>query len=146
MTSSLSSPVSYVRPAVDAALARFVQEHRARLLEIGAELAPAADALEAMLTGGKRLRPAFCFWGWRGAGGTDVPEIFTAAASLELLQACPLIRDAVIDNSDTRRGLPSTHRRIAGLHRDSGWSGARSEEHTSELQSRENLVCRLLPE
>src|SRR5690606_39197612 len=26
----------------------------------------------------------------------------------------------------------------------SGWQVARSEEHTSELQSRENLVCRLL--
>src|SRR5690606_41758652 len=98
-----------------------------------------------------RPRPALLpdtplFRSWRGAGGTDVPEIFTAAASLELLQACALIHDDVIDNSDTRRGLPSTHRRIAGLHRDSGWSGARSEEHTSELQSRENLVCRLLPE
>src|SRR5690606_39541666 len=28
----------------------------------------------------------------------------------------------------------------------SGWQVARSEEHTSELQSRENLVCRLLLE
>src|SRR5690606_41124957 len=27
-----------------------------------------------------------------------------------------------------------------------GWGGSRSEEHTSELQSRENLVCRLLLE
>src|SRR5690606_8209190 len=27
-----------------------------------------------------------------------------------------------------------------------GWTGQRSEEHTSELQSRENLVCRLLLE
>src|SRR5690606_41441147 len=27
-----------------------------------------------------------------------------------------------------------------------GWIGGRSEEHTSELQSRENLVCRLLLE
>src|SRR5215475_15071279 len=26
------------------------------------------------------------------------------------------------------------------------WTGERSEEHTSELQSRENLVCRLLLE
>src|SRR5690606_41955659 len=26
------------------------------------------------------------------------------------------------------------------------WGGGRSEEHTSELQSRENLVCRLLLE
>src|SRR5436309_10002839 len=29
---------------------------------------------------------------------------------------------------------------------DSRYSGSRSEEHTSELQSRENLVCRLLLE
>src|SRR5690606_40137596 len=27
-----------------------------------------------------------------------------------------------------------------------GWSASKSEEHTSELQSRENLVCRLLLE
>src|SRR5690606_40463480 len=34
---------------------------------------------------------------------------------------------------------------LAGLHHGLGWEDAarRSEEHTSELQSRENLVCRL---
>src|SRR6266511_5097922 len=36
-------------------------------------------------------------------------------------------------------GLRSTVRRLV-------WPDARSEEHTSELQSRENLVCRLLLE
>src|SRR5690606_41792973 len=30
--------------------------------------------------------------------------------------------------------------------RDQAWRDGRSEEHTSELQSRENLVCRLLLE
>src|SRR5690606_6912921 len=42
-------------------------------------------------------------------------------------------------------GLPSA---IASLARSSLMisSGTRSEEHTSELQSRENLVCRLLLE
>src|SRR5690625_2694179 len=37
---------------------------------------------------------------------------------------------------------------VRGLHRDhgAGLPGARSEEHTSELQSRGHLVCRLLPE
>src|SRR5215475_15136800 len=34
----------------------------------------------------------------------------------------------------------------AGTPRPTGWSLTRSEEHTSELQSRENLVCRLLLE
>src|SRR5690606_39839249 len=34
------------------------------------------------------------------------------------------------------------------LYKSNGgsWQGERSEEHTSELQSRENLVCRLLLE
>src|SRR5436309_11469979 len=38
--------------------------------------------------------------------------------------------------------LPS----LVELRRTSRSSSERSEEHTSELQSRENLVCRLLPE
>src|SRR5690606_41295099 len=33
-----------------------------------------------------------------------------------------------------------------GEPRQIDWKGLRSEEHTSELQSRENLVCRLLLE
>src|SRR5690606_41579549 len=37
------------------------------------------------------------------------------------------------------------YHRVARLHIESGWV-PRSEEHTSELQSRENLVCRLLLE
>src|SRR5690606_40088969 len=39
------------------------------------------------------------------------------------------------------RGVPSTGRR---RRRGRRARGPRSEEHTSELQSRENLVCRLL--
>src|SRR5690606_24291845 len=36
--------------------------------------------------------------------------------------------------------------RLAVLMTALGWAAHRSEEHTSELQSRENLVCRLLLE
>ena len=73
---------------------------------------------------GKRLRPAFCYWAWRGAGGDDSPEAIAAATSLELLQACALVHDDVMDGSDTRRGLPAAHRRFAALHRESGWLGS----------------------
>src|SRR5690606_42156546 len=49
-----------------------------------------------------------------------------------------------------RHRRPGRHRgfrlREAGAVRRAGWRGPRSEEHTSELQSRENLVCRLLLE
>src|SRR3712207_7927424 len=40
--------------------------------------------------------------------------------------------------------LPTTHR--AWSHYTGGWTALRSEEHTSELQSRQYLVCRLLLE
>ncbi|CAL9577938.1 All-trans-nonaprenyl-diphosphate synthase (geranyl-diphosphate specific) [Nocardiopsis dassonvillei] len=123
-SSSSASPVSVIRADADRELAAFCADHRTALLEIGEELAPAADALEAMLAGGKRLRPTFCYWGWRGAGGAAGDgRIVRAAASLEFLQACALIHDDVIDNSDTRRGLPATHKRLAKLHADHGWSG-----------------------
>src|SRR5947209_15929944 len=42
------------------------------------------------------------------------------------------------------RSWPPPDRRIP--RRDRGWWPARSEEHTSELQSRQYLVCRLLLE
>ena len=39
------------------------------LAEVSPDLTPLADALVDLLRGGKRLRPAFAYWGWRGAGG-----------------------------------------------------------------------------
>lgn len=117
-----------IRSAVDRALIGFSSERRAQVLEIGEELAPALDALEALTSGGKRLRPTFCYWGWRGAGGAAGDErMVRAAASLEFLQACALIHDDVIDNSDTRRGLPAAHKRLGKLHADHGWSGDSEE-------------------
>ena len=91
---------------------------------IGEELIPVLEAIEAfVLDAGKRLRPAFAYWGWRGAGADDCDEIVEAAASLELLHACALVHDDVMDGSDTRRGQPAVHRRFATLHRSAGWLG-----------------------
>ncbi|MEO3783373.1 polyprenyl synthetase family protein [Actinocorallia sp. B10E7] len=114
---------SRVRKEVDEALYAFVDRQRPVLLSITEDLSPMLGALDALLSGGKRLRPAFCYWGWRGAGGADRPEIVTAAASLELLQASALIHDDVMDGSDTRRGQPSVHRRFEAMHRTEGWPG-----------------------
>ena len=109
-----------VQKVLDDVLARQVPV----LDAVSEELAPLTDALAALLHGGKRLRPAFCYWGWRGAGGEDRHEIVAAAAALELLQACALVHDDVMDGSDTRRGLPAAHRRFAALHRANGWLGS----------------------
>src|SRR2546430_10243846 len=45
-----------------------------------------------------------------------------------------------------RLGLPGGAPPHAGARPGAGASGGRSEEHTSELQSQSNLVCRLLLE
>jgi geranylgeranyl diphosphate synthase type I len=113
-----------LRQRVHKALAGFLATQVAELDAIGEELGPVGDALqEFVLEGGKRVRPAFCYWGWRGAGEPDSDAIVTAAGALELVHAGALIHDDVMDASDTRRGRPAIHRRFEGLHRASRWGG-----------------------
>jgi len=79
---------------------------------------------EFVLRGGKRLRPAFAYWGWRAVAGknrssdTQALRLFSA---LELLHACALAHDDVIDASATRRFIPY-HRRNDSLTSDIGAS------------------------
>ena len=112
-----------LRQRVQKALDAFVAGQLPFLEAVSEELAPLADALVGLLAGGKRLRPAFCFWGHLGAGGQDGDAVVAAAAALELFQACAIIHDDVMDGSDTRRGRPAAHRRFATLHRSSDWHG-----------------------
>ena len=113
-----------VRDRVDSALRAFASQQRAVLLSAGDELLPGIEAMTGLLAGGKRLRPAFCYWGWRGAGGPDGPEIVSAAAALELLHASALVHDDLMDASDTRRGQPSLHRQFEAYHAGRGWHGS----------------------
>ena len=109
---------------IDKGIREFLSTAIPALGAIAEELAPLGQATEAfVLDGGKRLRPQFCYWGYRGTGAADGEDIINAAAALELLQACALVHDDVIDGSDTRRGAPAVHRRFAALHRTSGWYG-----------------------
>ncbi|MGI8334013.1 polyprenyl synthetase family protein [Actinomadura scrupuli] len=117
---------SRVNKEIGEALLAFVDRQRPALLSISDDLAPILAALDAFLSGGKRLRPLFCYWGWRSAGGDDRREVVAAAASLELLQASALIHDDVMDASDTRRGQPSVHRRFEAMAGAAGWGAAES--------------------
>ncbi len=110
---------SRVQKVLDDELAR----HGATVEAVSPEAAPMVEYVGDLLSGGKRLRPAFAYWGWRGAGGADCPEIVAAVTSLELFQAAALVHDDVMDDSDTRRGMPAVHRRFAQLHRGSDWHG-----------------------
>jgi geranylgeranyl diphosphate synthase type I len=45
-------------------------------------------------------------------------------SALELLHACALVHDDVIDDSATRRGWPTAHVHFTELHRSRGWRGS----------------------
>jgi geranylgeranyl diphosphate synthase type I len=113
-----------LRARVERALAVFLGHRRAQLSTMDDATGPVADALEAfVLGGGKRLRPAFAYWGYRGAGGADSEQVVATVAALELVQACALIHDDVVDGADTRRGEPAVNHPFAARHPAAGWGG-----------------------
>jgi geranylgeranyl diphosphate synthase, type I len=114
--------------AVTDQLRRYLQDRRGAAAYIGSDYDRLIAGLEEfVLSGGKRLRPAFAYWGWRSVSEKDAQEIGDQAlllfSALELLHASALVHDDVIDSSATRRGRPTTHVQFAALHRERQWRG-----------------------
>jgi geranylgeranyl diphosphate synthase type I len=115
--------------AVTDQLRGYLADRRAQAAYIGSDYDGLIAALEDfVLRGGKRLRPLFAYWGYRAV--TPSPddqaddEVLRLFSALELLHACALVHDDVIDDSATRRGWPTAHVQFADLHRDRGWRGS----------------------
>lgn len=109
-----------VQREIEAALAR-----QSRLLSpVGEETGRLITALERLLEGGKRFRAAFCYWGYKAAGGTHDEAAVRLATSLEFFQAAALIHDDVMDDSAVRRGAPAAHVAFANEHIEAGWEGS----------------------
>lgn len=104
-------------------LTTFLDERLRAVDRLDPAARPPIEEIERLLVaGGKRIRPAFCYWGFRAAGGedhqgTDEP-IVRAAAALELLHTMALVHDDLIDGAKERRGVPST----------AAWFAERAEE------------------
>jgi len=119
----------------------FIANRSPELTAIAPELDPFIKYSEGFLAGGKRFRALFCYWGWQSVraenawmdGSTDdaaaerdrdLRAVITAAAALEVFHAAALVHDDIMDNSDTRRGKPSAHKRFEQLHYDGQWLGS----------------------
>jgi geranylgeranyl diphosphate synthase type I len=113
------------RARVQASLDRFLEGQAERLAPLGQDAARLLRDAVASVSGGKRFRAAFCYWGHRAVTADPVDEeaLLRACASLELLHASALVHDDYMDASDTRRGRPATHRKLAAEHRAAGWRG-----------------------
>ena len=122
-----SAPPSLHRIAlrVDDRIRDLLEAETARWALVDAELVePLAALSELVIGGGKRLRPAFCYWAYVGAGGDpDDPVITDAGAALELLHTFALIHDDIMDGSSTRRGMDTLHVRFEQRHALAGWRG-----------------------
>ncbi|MET0135737.1 MAG: polyprenyl synthetase family protein [Kibdelosporangium sp.] len=118
-----------VRAHVELTLTEYLSAKQSTMASLTQELADALDALvEFILQGGKRIRPTFAWWGWRGAGGEpDGPEaraVLNAVSGLELIQACALVHDDLMDDSAVRRGKPTVHITFGRMHERKGWLGS----------------------
>ena len=127
MTRAADPPawLAEVAKVVDARLEVVLDAELARWTGFDDDLAPPFNTLRSfVLGGGKRLRPAFCHWGFVGSGGDPTDTLWIeAGAALELLHCFALVHDDVMDGSSTRRGLPTVHVDFAARHRSAGWRG-----------------------
>ncbi len=125
-------PQDFLLKLVQQRLDDFCDEKRSELAEISKDLIPIIDYTQAMLAGGKRFRALFCFWSWAGYQPSEVSEadlaldspIVGVAAALEMFHAAALVHDDLLDQSDTRRGQPSIHKRFEKLHAKHGYAGS----------------------
>jgi geranylgeranyl diphosphate synthase type I len=124
---SVAAPPSLPRIAsrIDERLDQLLAHERGRWSGFDADLDEPIDEIRRLVvSGGKRLRPAFCHWGFVGAGGDpDDQRVVDAGAALELLHAFALFHDDVMDDASSRRGAPTTHAVYTARHDERGWSG-----------------------
>lgn len=133
MTSDVSTDLGQRAVALRADLLRRVEDRLRSLLAAERGLWAGVhegtvvpiDALSGLIaSGGKRIRPAFCVTGYLAAGGDpDDPGIVAAGAALEMLHLSALVHDDVLDDSGTRRGVPTVHTTYTELHGSRGWQG-----------------------
>lgn len=112
-----------IRPKVQEIIDEFLKAQKPILDQVSPAAGQMVDFAKEFLGGGKRLRAAFCYWGYKAAGGNSEKEILQAASALEFLQGCALVHDDVMDASDTRRGQPAIHKRFENLHESGNFAG-----------------------
>ncbi len=114
-----------VAERVERRLSGFLTTEIERWSELTPDLVEPLRSLQALVdAGGKRLRPAFCHWGYVAAGGEPgATFVVDVGAAFELLQAFALLHDDVMDDSASRRGLRTTHCDFADRHAAMPWRG-----------------------
>lgn len=125
MSQLVPAGLSSVARRIESRLDAFLEVEERRWSAFDEQLTrPIGEIRRLVLSGGKRLRPAFSHWAFVGAGGDPTTGVIDdAGAALELLHAFALFHDDIMDGSSTRRGSQVTHVLFAEDHRAAGSSG-----------------------
>jgi len=129
----VNSPKSFVDVVSDS-ISGVLGSGRQSLDSIGTDADLLGTVAASLTGGGKRFRARLAYWGWRAAishgdafadtdGSADNGIVVRLATGLELFHAAALVHDDVIDNSDTRRGIPAAHRQFEKVHNDRNFVG-----------------------
>ncbi|MGW0808556.1 polyprenyl synthetase family protein [Nonomuraea sp. NPDC002799] len=125
---TVTSQTGQVRELVDQHLAKLLDQ---RIAELGFLGERGVELVRHHLAGfvrhgGKRLRPAFVYWGHQAAGGTgeQLEAVLHAACAVELVHAAALLLDDVMDEAPSRRGRAAAHVALADEHRRAGLNGS----------------------
>ncbi|UOQ60604.1 polyprenyl synthetase family protein [Leucobacter rhizosphaerae] len=100
---------------LDDTIASIAAEISARLTRVlaGVSVEVPEHELLTLLTGGKLLRSRLTILAAHALGTPDPAVLRPACVALELLHTASLVHDDLIDGSQTRRGLPTLHRRAS---------------------------------
>lgn len=71
--------------------------------------------MDYTMAGGKRIRPAFLYFGYLASGGKKGKKILETSICVELLHSFLLIHDDIIDRDATRHGVATMHERFKAI-------------------------------
>jgi geranylgeranyl diphosphate synthase type I len=122
-TVNTSPELVALRARIDRTLDAFLAGVREEMVTVAPDsVLPIDEVIRLIKAGGKRLRPTFCYWGYRASGGGEGEPIERAAAALELLHTMALIHDDLMDQSTERRGAPASAFQLTDRARQRGSS------------------------
>jgi geranylgeranyl diphosphate synthase type I len=128
---SPTAPFDPIQGPVEEILGDYLDERGSELASIEPKLVAVAEQVAGLIAaGGKRLRPAFVYWGHQATGAGHDASVYLVAAAVEMLHTFALLHDDVMDRAPTRRGRPSAQRSFAAVHQadqlagDAAWFGA----------------------
>jgi geranylgeranyl diphosphate synthase type I len=113
----VSEQLSEFKEKLDANLKKFFDE---RIREVEVVDPSAVEMMKLLqnytLRGGKRIRAALIYYGYRCFKKGKERDILRAAMSIELIQSYLLIHDDIIDRDDLRRHGPTIHKSYKEIH------------------------------